>query len=104
MPGFYAIAAAASGGTAIVVAMGYARLIQALRPYPQRKWRLEYLGWVYLAGVVSLFDALVGAHSYGRFELFVGVYFGGYGINGPFGVVDFFWSKFARERPSSPAA
>src|SRR5215469_12383256 len=30
MPGFYAIAAAAWGGTAIVVAMAYARLLQAL--------------------------------------------------------------------------
>ena len=95
MPGLYVVAAAAWGGTAIVLAMAYARLLQALRPYPQRRWGLELFGWCILGIAVSAFDALVGAHSYGRFELFVGLYFGGYGINGPFGVVDFFWSKFA---------
>jgi hypothetical protein len=104
MPGFYVIAAAAWGGTAIVVAMAYARLLQALRPYPQRKWRLEVFGWCILALAASSFDALVGAHSYGQIELFVGFYFGGYGINAPSGVVDFFWSKFARERATSPDA
>ena len=95
MPGFYVIAAAAWGGTAIVLAMAYARLLQALRPYPQRSWGLELFGWCILGIAVSAFDALVGAHSYGRFELFVGLYFGGYGVNAPFGAVDFFWSKFA---------
>jgi len=104
MPGFYVIAAAAWGGAAIVLAMAYARLLQALRPYPQRKWRLEYFGWCILAAAVSApFHALVGAHSYdGRIELYAGLYFGGYGINAPLGVVDFFWSKFARERATSP--
>jgi hypothetical protein len=106
MPGFYVIAAAAWGGTAIVVAMAYARLPQALRPYPQRKWGLEVFGWCILAIAFSSFDALVGAHSYGhdQIELFVGLYLGGYGIDAPFGAVDFFWSKFARERATSPHA
>ena len=104
VPGFYVIAAAAWGGTAIVVAMAYARLLQAFRPYPQRKWRLELFGWCILAAAVSSFDALVGAHSYGPGELFLGWYFGGFGINAPSGVVDFFWSKFARERATSPHA
>jgi len=101
MPGFYIIAAAAWGGTAIVIAMAYARLLQALRPYRQREWFWETFGWCFVAGAVSAFDALVGAHSHERFELFAGLYFGGYGINAPFGVVDFFWSKFARERAAS---
>jgi hypothetical protein len=104
MPGFYIIAAAAWGGTPIVVAMAYARLLQALRPYPQRKWQLEFFGWIILAIAVSHFDALVGAHSYGGIELFLGWHFGGLGINPPVGVVDFFWSKFARERATSPDA
>src|SRR5215211_1345241 len=85
MPGFYVIAAAAWGGTAIAAAMAYARLLQALRPYPQSKWGLELFGWCLLASWVSHFDALLGAHSYGRFELFAGWYFGGFGINPPFG-------------------
>jgi len=74
--------------------------------YPQRKWGLEYFGWCILAAAVSApFHALVGAHSYdGRIELYAGLYFGGYGINAPLGVVDFFWSKFARERATSPDA
>jgi hypothetical protein len=54
--------------------------------------------------VISDFHALLGAHSYLRNQLFVGLYFGGFGINAPFGVVDFFWSKFARERAASPDA
>jgi hypothetical protein len=98
MPGFHVIAAAAWGGTAIVVAMAYARLLQALRPYPQRKWHAEFLGWVIVAIAVSHFGALVGAHSYGGIELFLGWHVGGLGINPPVGVVDFFWSKFAREQ------
>jgi hypothetical protein len=49
------------------------------------------------AYVLYLAALLLGAHSYGRIELFAGWYFGGYGINAPFGVVDFFWSKFTRE-------
>jgi hypothetical protein len=102
VPSFYVIAAAAWGGTAIVVAMVYARLLQALRPYPQRKWGLEVFGWGILALAVSSFDAVVGPHCYGhdQIELFVGFYLGGYGINAPSGVVDFFWSKFTRERTS----
>jgi hypothetical protein len=102
MPGYYVIAAAAWGGAAIVVAMAYARLLQGLRPYQQRKWRLELFGWCILSIAVSSFDALVGAHAGG--ELFLGWYFGGYGINAPFGVVEFFWSKFAREQATSPDA
>jgi hypothetical protein len=91
--------------TAIVIAAAYARLLQALRPYPQRNWgRLEWFGWLTLAIAVSQFYALVGAHSHGRNELFVGLYLGGHGIDGPSGVVDFFWSKFARERAISPDA
>ena len=106
MPGFYVIAAAAWGGTAIVVAMAYARLLQALRPYSQREWHpAEIFGWVILAIVISSFGALVGEHSYkGGIELFLGWYFGGLGINAPVGVVDFFWSKFARERAISADA
>ena len=96
MPGFYVFAATAWGGTAIVLALAYARLLQALRPYPQRSWGLELFGWCILGIAVSAFDAaLVGARAYGRNELFVGLYFGGYGVNAPFGAVDFFWSKFA---------
>ncbi len=97
IPGFHVLAAAAWGGTAVVVAMAYARLLQALRPYPQRQWRLEFLGWCILAMAASKFDAVVGAHSYGTKELFLGWFYGGFGINPPIGVVDFFWSKFARE-------
>ena len=99
MPGFYIVAAAAWGGAAIVVAMAYARLLQALRPYQQRKWRLEFFGWCMLSIAVSKVHALVGAPA--DWELFLGWYFGGFGINPPFGVVDFFWSKFAREQATS---
>jgi hypothetical protein len=106
MPGFHLIAAAAWGGTAIVMAMAYARLLQALRPYPQHEWHLAHFGWAILGMGITLspFDALVGPHSYGRIELYLGWYLGGFGINPPFGVVDFFWSQFAGEQATAPEA
>jgi hypothetical protein len=100
VPGFYIVAAAAWGGAAIVVAMAYARLLQALQPYQQREWRLELFGWCMLCIAVSKVRPLVGAHADG--ELFLGWYFGGFGINPQLGVVEFFWSKFAREQATSP--
>ena len=104
MPGFYVIAATAWGGTAIVAAIAYARLLQVLRPSPLHELHLAHFGWCVLGIAVSSFDALVGPHSYGRIELYVGWYFGGYGVNPPFGVVDFFWSQFAREQSTAPGA
>jgi hypothetical protein len=97
MPGFDVIAAAVWGFAAIAVAMAYARLLQALRPYEQRKWRLELFGWCILAIAISHVDALVGAHALGGKELYLGLFIGGFGPNPPRGVLDFFWSKFARE-------
>ena len=60
-------------------------MLQALRPY-RGEWGLECFGWYILGLPVYSFDALVGdalvgAHSYGRIELYFGWYFGGRGIN-----------------------
>ncbi len=57
--------------------------------------RIERLCWALRAPERGLKRL---GYFYGRIELSVGLYFGGYDIYAPFGVMDLLWSKFARER------
>ena len=86
VPGFYALAAAAWGGVAVLAAWSYAALLHAFKRKPPTDGDIV---WIATGFVLALFNALLGAHSYARAEFFLAWCMGGAGV------VEFLWSRLA---------
>ena len=89
---FYVLAAAAYGSAAVLAAWAYATLLHAFKRQPPTDGDIV---WVAAGAILALFGALLGTHSYAQPEFFFAWCMGGVGV------VESFWSRFARRPDGS---